>query len=274
MNRAALIQMVSSSKIDENLNQVKTFLQQAKEQGAQLAVLPENFAFMGPQETDKLEVAERFGQGPIQDKMSKLSKKMGLWVIAGTIPLKGAGSKVRASCLVFDDKGKNIARYDKTHLFDVRVSDHEAHKESITTERGDELVVVDTPIGKVGLTVCYDLRFPELFTQLQMKGVEIYSVPSAFTAVTGMAHWEVLLRARAIENLSYVLAPNQGGIHENGRHTYGHSMAVEPWGKIIAHREAGSGVTMVDIDLHKLHQLRKQFPCNDHHILLTKLSER
>lgn len=170
--------------------------------------------------------------------------------------------------MVFDNNGLCAARYDKIHLFDVRVSEQEAHQESATVDRGDELVVVDTPIGQVGLSVCYDLRFPELYRQLVQRGAELLSIPSAFTAVTGVAHWEVLLRARAIENLSYVIAPNQGGQHENGRQTYGHSMVIEPWGKVVAQQETGEGIVIADIDLQRLQQLRQQFPSNEHHVLV------
>lgn len=267
MTKVAIVQMVSSAKIEENLHQAEQMLVKAREAQAELVVLPENFAFMGMNETDKLQIAEVYGQGPIQQKIRHLAKKMGLWIVAGTIPLKGTGSKVRASSMVYDDQGLCVARYDKIHLFDVRVSEHEAHQESLTVERGHDLVVVDTPVGKVGLTVCYDLRFPELYRLLVEKGAELFTVPSAFTAVTGLAHWEVLLRARAIENLCYVLAPNQGGYHENGRHTYGHSMIVEPWGKILAQKEEQYGVICADIDLQRLSQLRRQFPCTLHHVL-------
>lgn len=267
MSRVALIQTVSSSKVDENLQQIEQLMLQAKEERAELVVLPENFAFMGLKETDKIQVAEVYGSGPIQQKISQLAKQMGLWTVAGTIPIKGLGSKVRASCIVFDDEGQTAARYDKIHLFDVRVSEQEAHQESLTVERGHDLVVVATPVGKIGLSVCYDLRFPELYQQLQYKGAELFTIPSAFTAVTGIAHWEVLLRARAIENLCYVLAPNQGGQHENGRVTYGHSMVVEPWGKVLVQKQIGAGMITADIDLQRLQQLRKQFPCVDHHVL-------
>ncbi|MFI4919305.1 MAG: carbon-nitrogen hydrolase family protein [Legionellales bacterium] len=268
MTKAAIIQMVSTAKVAENLMQVETLMVQARDKQAELVVLPENFAFMGMNETDKLQVAEVDGLGAIQQKIIQLAKRMGLWVVAGTIPIQGSGSKVRATCMVYDNKGERVARYDKIHLFDVRVSEHEAHQESVTVERGGEVVVVDTPIGKIGLTVCYDLRFPELYQQLALKGAQLFTVPSAFTAVTGLAHWDILLRARAIENLCYVLAPNQGGHHENGRHTYGHSMIVDPWGKILAQETVGSGLTVADIDLQRLQQLRRQFPCIDHHWLL------
>jgi nitrilase len=267
MSRVALIQMVSSSRIDENLQHIEKLMIQAKEERAELVVLPENFAFMGLNETDKVQVAEVYGSGPIQQKISQLAKQMSLWVVAGTIPIRGVGTKVRASSIVYDDKGQSAARYDKIHLFDVRVSEQEAHQESLTTERGHDLVVVATPVGKIGLSVCYDLRFPELYQQLQLKGAELFTVPSAFTAVTGLAHWEVLLRARAIENLCYVLASNQGGQHESGRHTYGHSMAVEPWGKILVQKQIGAGMITADVDLQRLQQLRRQFPCVDHHVL-------
>lgn len=268
MAKVVLIQMISSAKVGENLRQVEHVMIQAKEEEAQLVVLPENFAFMGINKTDKLKIAEPYGEGPIQKKLSQLAKDLGLWVVAGTIPIKSLGSKVRSSSIVYDDKGLSVARYDKIHLFDVRVSEHEAHQESLTVERGSELVVVDTPVGKIGLTVCYDLRFPELYQQLSARGAQLFTVPSAFTAVTGLAHWEILLRARAIENLCYVLAPNQGGQHENGRQTYGHSMVVEPWGKIIVQKEVGPGLLSADIDLQRLQQLRRHFPCVDHHVLV------
>jgi nitrilase len=267
MARVSLVQMISSANVAENLQQAEQLLVQAREDGAQLVLLPENFAFMGRKETDKLYVGEVYGQGPIQEKISSLAKHLGLWIIAGTMPIKANNSKVRASCLVYDDQGLCAARYDKIHLFDVSVSAQESYKESTTIERGEDLVVVDTPIGKIGLTVCYDLRFPELYQQLSNKGAELFTVPSAFTAVTGLAHWEILLRARAIENLSYVLAANQGGKHENGRATYGHSMIIEPWGGVLAQKAEGAAIVTANIDLQGLHQLRKKFPTVDHHVL-------
>lgn len=268
MSKIALIQMISSAKVAENLKHVAQLLIQAKESQAALVVLPENFALMGMHETDKLKIAESYGQGPIQDKISQLAKDLGLWIVAGTIPIKSSGTKIKASSILYDNNGKNVARYDKIHLFDVRVSENEAHEESLTIERGNELVVVDTPVGKVGLTVCYDLRFPELYQQLCAKGAQLLTVPSAFTAITGLAHWEILLRARAVENLCYVLAANQGGHHENGRDTYGHSMIVEPWGKIVSQKAIGTGCIVADVDLQRLQQLRKQFPCIEHHVLI------
>jgi len=267
MTCVAVLQMVSSANVKSNLSEVERYCIKAQEAGAKLIVLPENFAFMGMKETDKLRIAETFGEGDIQTTLSQLAKRYGLWLVAGTIPVKHDKTHVKASCLVYDDKGLCVARYDKIHLFDVRVSSQEAHQESFTINRGDDIVVVNTPVGRIGLSVCYDLRFPELYRQLVLKGAEIFTIPSAFTAITGMAHWEILLRARAIENLCYVLAPNQGGVHESGRITYGHSMIVEPWGNVLAQQEADSGLVVADIDLKRLQQLRQQFPCNDHHVL-------
>lgn len=267
MAKVALLQMVSSADIKENLRGLEPFFSKARDDGAKLLVLPENFAYMGMKETDKLTIAEDYGDGEIQQTISQLAKCYGLWVIAGSIPLKAVSKRVKSSCLVYDHHGASVARYDKIHLFDVRVSAEEAHQESLTIEPGNSVVVVDTPVGRVGLSICYDLRFPELYRQLVLKGAEILTVPSAFTAVTGRAHWEILLRARAIENLCYVLAPNQGGTHANGRHTYGHSMMVEPWGKIVGEQQDGTGLIVTDINLQRLRELRQQFPCNDHHIL-------
>lgn len=271
MTKVALAQMVSSANVQENMQNIEHLLFQAREEEASLVLLPENCAFMGRHERDKLAIAEVYGQGPIQDTISQLAKKLGLWIIAGTLPIKANDSKIRAACLVYDEKGICVARYDKIHLFDVIVSPKEAHQESATIERGDQVVVVDTPVGKIGLSVCYDLRFPELYQQLLAQGAQLFTVPSAFTAVTGLAHWEVLLRARAIENLSFVLAANQGGQHENGRATYGHSMVVEPWGQILARREKGVGIVTADIDLSRLQHLRKTFPTVDHHVLIEKV---
>ena len=267
MTGVAVLQMVSSADVKENLHGLDYFFAEARSKGAELLVLPENFAFMGMKETDKQEVAEDYGHGEIQDTISRLATSHGLWVIAGSIPLKTTSQRVKSSCLVYDNHGAVVARYDKIHLFDVRVSAEEAHQESLGIEPGNAVVVIDTPVGRVGLSICYDVRFPELYRQLVIKGAEIFTVPSAFTAVTGMAHWEILLKARAIENLCYVLAPNQGGMHSNGRHTYGHSMIVEPWGSILNEQQEGAGLIFADIDLQRLRQLRQQFPCNDHHIL-------
>ena len=266
MVKVGLIQMTSSTKLEDNLEFVEKMMMEAHEESVNLVSLPENFACMGIND-DKFRIAETYGHGPIQEKISQLAKRFNLWVIAGTIPTKTAGRKVRSTSIVFDNTGQHVARYDKIHLFDVRVSDKESHKESRDIEPGLELVVVDTPVGKIGLTVCYDLRFAELYQQLLFKGAQLFSVPSAFTAVTGQAHWELLLRARAIENLCYVLAADQVGHHENGRETYGHSMIVEPWGKILAEKKNQKGLVIAEIDLARLTHLREQFPCVEHHVL-------
>ena len=267
MSKAALIQLVSDASVANNLKRVEHWLLKAHEQSVDLAILPENFALMGQQETDKFKVAENFGEGPIQKRLANLAQQHQLWIVAGTIPLKTSKTQVRAASLVFDSEGHCVARYDKIHLFDARVSEQEAHQESATIEPGNDIVLVPTPVGSLGLSVCYDLRFPELYRQMVLRGAELFSIPSAFTATTGLAHWEVLLRARAIENLSYVLAPNQGGVHDNGRQTHGHSMIVDPWGKILGQASQGEALVIADIDLGRLRELRTQFPCNDHHVL-------
>ena len=267
MPKIAAVQMTSEASIKANLANIEVFFKRAQREQVELLVLPENFAFMGRAEIDKLAVAENFGGGEIQDSISSLAKKYNLWVIAGTIPLRDFAQKVKSACLVFDHQGYCVARYDKIHLFDVTIDKQELYKESAFVARGNKPVVVDTPIGKIGLTICYDLRFPELYRQLAKEGATIYTVPSAFTATTGIAHWEVLLRARAIENFCYVVAANQGGHHENGRETYGHTMIIEPWGKIIAEQTKGSGMIVSSLDLPRLYRLRSDFPCNEHHIL-------
>jgi predicted amidohydrolase len=267
MARVAVVQMVSSALVQENLSALGALFKASRDGGAELLVLPENFSCMGVHETDKLAIAEEAGQGPIQHTVSQLAKQYGIWVIAGTLPIKAPANRVRARSYVYDAKGNTVAYYDKIHLFDVRVSEHEAHQESLTIEPGEKIVVVDTPVGRVGLSVCYDLRFAELYRELALRGAELFAVPSAFTAVTGQAHWDALLRARAIEQLSYVLASNQGGLHASGRHTHGHSMCIDPWGRVLAKQEHGAGVIFADIDLHQLHQLRQQFPCHEHHVL-------
>ncbi len=267
MGKIALLQLTTSCDIEQNLISIAQHVEEAAEAGVQLIVLPENCAFMGEKTSPLYTIAERKGDGRIQAYLSQIAQRYGVWIVAGTIPIKGLNHRVRASSLVFDDRGKCVACYDKIHLFDVVVPHGEQHQESLHIEPGLSVVTVDTPVGCVGLSVCYDVRFPELYRQLVLKGAEIFTVPSAFTAVTGLAHWEVLLRARAIENLCYVLAPNQNGHHENGRYTYGHSMVVDPWGKIIACAAERTGILTAEIELSYLKTLRQQFPCNEHHIM-------
>ncbi len=234
MNRLAAVQMASGPRVHANLLAAGRLIAEAARGGARLVVLPENFAHMGREEHDKLALAEQPGDGPIQDFLAREAARLGIWIVGGTLPLAGRDAgRVRASCLVYDERGRQVARYDKMHLFDVEVvGSEERYMESDTVEPGDELAVVDTPVGRLGLAVCYDLRFPELFRCLQARGAEIIVLPSAFTAVTGQAHWEPLLRARAIENLCYIVAAAQGGSHASGRQTHGDSMIVDRWGLI------------------------------------------
>jgi len=287
MSLVAAIQMTSAADVPSNLATAERLLREAHREGAVLAVLPENFAFMGAHERDKLAVAEPEPPeadtgppgGPIQALLSGLARELGMWIVGGTIPLKlpgqlpgrlpadspGAPGRVAAACLVYDGAGRVAARYDKIHLFDVDLPGrNESYRESVTIAPGQRTVVVQTPAGKLGLAVCYDLRFPELFRQLTAQGAQLLSLPAAFTVPTGEAHWEVLLRARAVENLCYVVASAQWGRHASGRDTYGHSMIIEPWGTVLRRREAGAGVVLAQIDLTSQSDLRKRFPALSH----------
>ncbi|MCK9396189.1 MAG: carbon-nitrogen hydrolase family protein [Methylobacter sp.] len=263
MSRCAAIQMASSPNISANLLEAGKLIAEAAKAGAKLVALPENFALMGDHELDKIKAKEVDGSGPIQSFLASAAKKHGVWVVGGTIPIVGNDSnKVRAACLVYNDQGERVARYDKVHLFDVNVpGSDEVYRESDSIEPGTESVVIDTPFGRLGLAVCYDLRFPEFFRKM---GMEILVIPSAFTAETGAAHWEVLLRARAVENLCYVIAPNQGGFHLNGRKTFGHSMIVDPWGVVQDCYKTGGGFVSAEIDIERLEKVRGAFPALDH----------
>ena len=266
MSRCAAIQMASSPNVASNLLEAGRLIAEAAKAGARLIVLPENFAIMGVHELDKVKVREADGKGPIQTFLSETAIKHGAWIIGGTVPMVADDeNKVRAACLVYNDKGERVARYDKVHLFDVSVPDtDEEYRESDSIESGDEPLVIDTPFGKLGFAVCYDLRFPEFFRKMLEQGVEIVVVPSAFTAETGAAHWEVLLRARAIENLCYIIAPNQGGFHLNGRKTFGHSMIIDPWGSVLDCYKTGSGCVIAEVDKQKLEKVRASFPAISH----------
>lgn len=267
MRRVAVVQMVSSAALDDNLLAIERLLAQAAAGGAVLVVLPENCTFMGAHETDKLAFAEAPGTGLIQTRLSRLAKQYKLWLVAGTLPLKAPDGRVWASSLVFDAEGHEVARYDKMHLFDVRVSSTEAYQESETIAPGQAAVVVDTPVGRLGLSVCYDVRFPELYRQMVAEGAEIFTVVAAFTKTTGAAHWHTLLQARAIENMCYMLASNQAGLHANGQETYGHSLIADPWGKVLEESATGEGLIFADLDLEKLHARRISFPCLKHRVL-------
>src|SRR6185436_11620497 len=250
--KVAAIQMTSGPDVAANLQQARTLLAQAHERGAVLAALPENFAFMGLKDADKRAVGEADGSGPIQDFLGATARDLQLWIVGGTIPIRVEGDgRVAAASLVFNDAGQRVARYDKIHLFDVDIPGKaETYRESAHVAPGREPAVVDTPAGKLGLSVCYDMRFPELFRRLSAAGAQIFSVPSAFTAPTGRAHWETLLRARAIENLCYVIAPAQSGFHPNGRETYGDSLIVDHWGAVLQRLPRGRGCVVADVDLN------------------------
>lgn len=261
----AAIQMRSGPDVEANLAAAGRLLREACEGGCRLAVLPENFALMARTHADRLRHAEEAHRGPIQQRLSRLCKELGLWLVAGTLPMRcGQPDKVRAACLVYDSRGEQVARYDKIHLFDVDLGDGERYAESDGFEPGDAPVVVATPYGKLGLAVCYDLRFPELFRALLAEGAEIISLPAAFTVPTGEAHWDVLLRARAIENSCYVVAAAQGGRHDNGRATYGHSMIVDPWGTVLNCKPEGTGVILARYEHERLDAVRRRLPSIKH----------
>lgn len=275
-SRVAAVQMASGPNISANLMEAARLIAVAAEDhGAKLVVLPENFALVGLSEQEKVKIRETEGSGPIQDFIANQAARHGIWLVGGTIPLKAHDpQKVRAACMLWDERGRRMAHYDKMHLFDVHIAETgENYAESLTIERGNRPVVVDTPFGKLGLAVCYDLRFPELFRVMLEEGMEILAVPSAFTAVTGMAHWEILVRARAVENLCYVIAAAQGGYHANGRETYGDSMVVDPWGVVLDRLPRGSGVVSADIEPARLQNIRRNFPAIQHRCVACVLPE-
>ncbi len=266
MSRVAAVQMASGPNISANLIEAERLIGLAAEHGADLVVLPENFAIMGLEEEDKVKCREQDGEGPIQEFISRQAALHDVWIVGGTVPLSTDDpGKVYAACMLYDGSGARVARYDKMHLFDVHIeASMESYTESLTILPGDEVVVADTPFGRIGLAVCYDLRFPELFRYMLDQGAEIFAVPSAFTAHTGKAHWESLVRVRAIENLCYVIAPAQGGYHINGRETFGDSMIVDPWGVVLERLPNGAGVVVADIDLERLRGIRRGFPSISH----------
>jgi nitrilase len=274
MTVVAALQMASGPNVNANLLEAERLIAKAAAAGAQLVVLPENFALMAQQESDKLAVRETEGEGPLQTFLSRQAARYKLWIVGGTIPMVASDTaRVRASCLLFDERGERVARYDKLHLFDVQIVDSaERYNESALVESGDHLVVTDTPFGRLGLAVCYDLRFPELFRALLDKGMELLALPAAFTDITGKAHWEPLLRARAIENLCYVVAAAQGGYHPNGRKTHGDSMIIDPWGLILDRLPKGPGVVLARIDKERLENIRHLFPVINHRQLRSVLN--
>jgi deaminated glutathione amidase len=267
--KVATIQMNSGPDVTHNLGVAGQLLADAAAAGAALAVLPENFAIMGAREADRLAVAERPGAGPIQDAIAELAQKLSMWIVAGTLPIHGrTPERVAPACIVFDARGKQVARYDKIHLFDVDLPEkRESYRESATFEPGKDPIVVDTPVGRLGLSVCYDMRFPELYRQMSAQGAQLLAMPAAFTVPTGQAHWEVLLRARAVENLCYVLAAAQWGRHANGRETYGDAMIVDYWGRVLDRRPSGPGVVVAEVDAAAQAEVREGFPALRHRVL-------
>ena len=286
--KVATIQMVSGAAVQGNLDTALALLTEAAAGGAELAVLPEYFCLLGHRDTDKLAVQELFGNGPIQHFLAEAARSLGLWIVGGTLPLScdpdesedgtggGPGAdpaprRVFNSSLVFSPAGNCVQRYDKIHLFRFD-NGRERYDESRALLRGGKPATFELPsrdghLWKIGQSICYDLRFPELYRVYAAAGVDVLLVPSAFTFTTGQAHWETLLRARAIENLAFVAAPAQGGVHENGRRTWGHAMSIDPWGVVLSERVEGAGVDVVELDQLKLRQLRLQLPSLEHRVL-------
>ena len=260
--RIAALQMASGPVVEGNIAEAERLIEMAAIHGASLAALPEHWALMGLKDTDKVAAREKPGKGPIQDFLSSAAKRYKMWIIGGSVPIEASvPDKVRNTSFLYDDNGKCVARYDKIHLFGLDMG-QEKFNESKTIEAGDKIVVVDTPFGKLGLSICYDLRFPELYRA--MKQVDIIAIPSAFTETTGRAHWEALIRARAIENMAYVIAPAQGGYHRSGRETHGDSMIVDPWGVVLDRLGRGSGIVIAGMNPKYQATLRKNLPALGH----------
>lgn len=263
---AAAIQMCTGIDVTENLVSAEALVAQASEQGANLVVLPEYFPFMGEDLSAKLAIMEPAGNGRIQQAMSNWAKQYGVWLVGGSIPIiSDIPGKPFARCYVFNEQGKIVTHYDKIHMFDVQVDDNIQHyRESDYSLAGEGPVICDTPWGAMGIAVCYDIRFPELFRYYFEHNVSLVVLPSAFTVPTGRAHWEVLLRARAIENQCFMIAAAQSGLHENGRETWGHSMIVDPWGKIITEIESQTGAAVASLDMALIEQLAEKMPVKQH----------
>ena len=256
--RVAAIQMVSAAEVAANLAAAERLIAEAAAQGARLAALPENFYLIGRHEGDKVKVRERDGGGPIQEFLAAAARRHGLWLLGGTVPLECADAgRILSASLLYDDAGRRVARYDKMHVFRYE-SGQESYDEARTVEPGEAPLAVDSPIGRLALSVCYDVRFPEFYRRL--APFDVMFVPSAFTVPTGAAHWETLLRARAIENLAYVVAPAQGGRHASGRVTYGHTMIIDPWGKVLGERAEGEGLVLAEVDSALIHKVRSELP--------------
>lgn len=265
--KVAALQMVSTPDVARNLEAAGRLVAQAAAAGAELVALPEYFCFMGHQDRDKLAIAEAPGDGPIQAALAELARRHGVWVIGGTLPLRCADrDRVLNTNTAFAPDGRLAARYDKIHLFRFD-NGRESYDEGRAIQAGRERVAFDAGGVRVGLSVCYDLRFPELYRALMHPPCDLIAVPAAFTYTTGQAHWEVLLRARAVENQCYVIAPAQGGVHENGRRTWGHSMVIDPWGEVLAMRAEGEGVVLAELDAKRIATVRRQLPALEHRVI-------
>jgi len=264
--KIASIQMVSDMAVDANLADARRLLEQARDAGAELAVLPEYFCVFGHQDTDKLALQEAWGGGgPIQSFLAEAARELKLWIAGGSLPVaSGEPARVFNTLPVFGPDGQAVARYDKMHLFDVDLPTGESWRESNSYTAGTEPVVVETPLGKLGLAICYDLRFPDLFRTLSNAGATILAVPAAFTRPTGAAHWHVLLRARAIEAAAFVLAAAQTGTHADGRATYGHSLAIDPWGDVLLDMGEAADLGFAEIDAGRLEDVRSRVPVLRH----------
>lgn len=269
--------MASGPQIKANLMETTRLIRDAAKNGAQMIVLPECFALMAMHESENIDVAEEQGDGYIQNIIKQCAIDNKVWIVAGSVPLKSTDSeKASAASLMFNDKGEIVARYNKIHLFDVDIENTdnsnntkgEHYRESDTFEAGKDIVVVDTPFGKIGMSICYDLRFPMLYREMVKQGAEIFLIPSAFTQTTGEMHWEPLLKARAIENQCYVIAPAQGGFHVNGRQTYGNSMVIDYLGQVKGILLKGTGIVSIDVDLAAQRRVRESFPVLQHTKLL------
>lgn len=266
MTLAAVIQMNTGADRTCNLSRAAQLIAEAADGGAQLAVLPENFASMAASDAERLAAAEPDGTGPVQDFLAGTAARHGIWLVGGTLALRDRHAPLpAAACLIHDRDGRRVGRYDKIHLFDVALPDrNESYHESATIRAGSSPTLIDTPCGRLGIAVCYDLRFPELFRDLQEGGADGFAVPAAFTARTGQSHWEVLVRARAVENLSFVLASAQCGIHPGGRRTHGNSMIVDAWGEILGRAGDSEGIVLARLDLQRQRQIRDRFPALAH----------
>jgi deaminated glutathione amidase len=275
MSTVAAIQMTSGHSVEDNLEAAGKLLREAKEAGAELACLPENFSFIGLKDADKLAVAEADGSGPVQQFLSETARALGLWILGGTTVIKGDSTRrVSNTSLLVDADGKRVARYDKIHLFDVAIPGrNEQYLESTHVTPGRKVVVADTPVGRLGLSVCYDMRFPELYRELVGRGAQWLAMPAAFTVPTGRAHWETLLRARAIENLCYVVAPAQWGTHSSGRETYGDTLIVDYWGQVLSRLPSGIGVITAQFDLARQAETRARFPALENRRLGVRADE-